>query len=75
MVPRRIRREKERGDKMTDKQIKALRVIFALTPWKKDRVSKAIGAYLDGNTDTLKGMPTTQAILDQAIHTLIDTEE
>lgn len=55
---------------MTDKEIRALRTILILTPWKRDRVSKAVGEYLDGKTDFIKGMPTLQGIIDEALQTL-----
>ena len=55
---------------MTDKQIQALGRILLFTPWKRDRVSKAVGEYLDGKTDTIKGMPTVQSVIDEALQTL-----
>ena len=54
---------------MTDK-IQALRTILALTPWKRDKVSRSVGEYLDGITDNIKGAPTLQGIIDKAIKVL-----
>jgi len=55
---------------MTDKEILALRKLLLLTPWKRDKVSRAVGEYLDGKTDAIKGMPTVQGIIDEALQTL-----
>jgi len=55
---------------MTDKEKLALRKILLLTPWKRDKVSRAVGEYLDGKTDTIKDMPTLQGIIDDALQTL-----
>ena len=55
---------------MTDKEKQALGKILLFTPWKRDRISRAVGEYLDGKTDTIKGAPTLQAIIDEALQTL-----
>lgn len=55
---------------MTDKEMLALRKILLFTPWKRDKVSRAVGEYLDGKTDTIKGMPTVQGVIDEALQAL-----
>lgn len=60
---------------MNNKEIHALRTILLLTPWKRDRVSKEVGKYLDGKIDNIKGLPTLQAIIDEALETLSEAKE
>lgn len=60
---------------MTDKELQALRKILLFTPWKRDRVSKAVGEYLDGETDTIEGMPTVQGVIDEALQVLSEVKE
>ncbi len=55
---------------LTTEEESALRVIFSLTPWKRDKLSKSVGKYLDGDTTALDKTPILKARVTNAARTI-----
>lgn len=50
-----------------DDGLLALRDILIWEPWKKRGISRAVGAYLDGDDHALDACPTIKAKIDNAL--------
>lgn len=51
-------------------ETEALRTILRWGPWKRDKVSRAVGKYLDGDDRALDKAPTIKAQIDAALEVL-----
>jgi hypothetical protein len=52
---------------LTEQETALLKMIGVTTPWRRDKVSKAVGRYLDGHTDTIKGAPALTEKLEEIL--------
>lgn len=51
----------------------ALRLIFKVfTPWKKDKLSKEVARYLDGEDSAMSEQAALKALLDEVIQSIED---
>lgn len=51
----------------------ALRLIFKVfTPWRKDKLSKEIARYLDGDDSAVSEQPNLKALVDEVIQGIED---
>ena len=55
------------NDELTEKEWEFLRLLAALKPWGRDRISHATARYLDGDDHALDTAPSLKQKIDETL--------